>query len=753
MGVRRVAVVVLLLSAATTAPLGAQADADRILFVSTRAGAFDIFAVDPDGSDLENLTNTGGSWESDPDLAPDGTRMAFSRRAEGRNSWDIWLKSVVGRGQLRLTSEFGGAIDREPAWSPNGQRIVWTRSEGGPQTSRIWMMRADGSGRQPLTEAVPGVYDYSPAWSTDGSRIAFASTRGRAFPDIWVVGTDGSGLRRLTHTYGIEGHPAWSPDGTAIAFERRTAKGTTDVWRMRADGSGGSRRLTQTPTLNEMQPAWSADGEHLVYTGYPKLGGRRHLFTVPATGGPATQVLPGAMADFDADWGTMASVVSAPTGAARSASSADTDEVSTTVTDGGFSVAAKRVAPGVKLRRFRFQRSDIYAMVVNPATQARMDFTLGGRRLGERRPISKVAARHDAIAAINGDFPMPPGRPSQPFAADGDLKTTSFANSHNIAIRANETEAYLDHPVETLTVREASNGDAWPVDRWNLGGPTPNEVGVYSPSGAAQDRPPPYACSARLRPDGPRRWTGGREAITKPYKVEAVRCSPKRMKLLGGLVISAVPASNVGLMVSSLRKGERVSLSWSFAGWSGIADSMGGWPVLVDEGRNMVGDCSSAFCNRHPRTGIGITPSGRVLLVVADGRRPSSVGLRLESFAVLFKKLGASDAVNLDGGNSSEMWMKGKVVNRPSGGIERTSCCVALVLMGRDPGEHIASPMGSAAPAGSFPGTPRGPHLGSIHDPASTGGMLDAMARGDLGPPVELSPRLQAALKTFRSGR
>lgn len=74
----------------------------------------------------------------------------------------------------------------------------------------------------------------------------------------------------------------------------------------------------------------------------------------------------------------------------------------------------------------------------------------------------------------------------------------------------------------------------------------------------------------------------------------------------------------------------------------------------------------------HPRTGMAVRADGTVLLVTADGRQPGvAEGMSLDSFAHLFKCLGAVDALNLDGGGSTTAWVShlpyGGVVNKPSG--------------------------------------------------------------------------------------
>ena len=81
---------------------------------------------------------------------------------------------------------------------------------------------------------------------------------------------------------------------------------------------------------------------------------------------------------------------------------------------------------------------------------------------------------------------------------------------------------------------------------------------------------------------------------------------------------------------------------------------------------------SPAFTEtRHPRTAIGFNAS-HIFLVVVDGRQPGySVGMSLSELAYLMKELGAVEALNLDGGGSTTMWVQGKIRNRPSDGFIR----------------------------------------------------------------------------------
>ena len=99
---------------------------------------------------------------------------------------------------------------------------------------------------------------------------------------------------------------------------------------------------------------------------------------------------------------------------------------------------------------------------------------------------------------------------------------------------------------------------------------------------------------------------------------------------------------------------------------------IGGYPVLLDRGAPSgdlgVADNPSFAAARHPRTAVGFDRTRRLFrLVVVDGRQaPVSVGMSLPELAELMLALGAEEALNLDGGGSSAMSLRGRIVSRPS---------------------------------------------------------------------------------------
>jgi exopolysaccharide biosynthesis protein len=150
-----------------------------------------------------------------------------------------------------------------------------------------------------------------------------------------------------------------------------------------------------------------------------------------------------------------------------------------------------------------------------------------------------------------------------------------------------------------------------------------------------------------------------------------------------GYVISAVGSSREWAK-AHLRKGSRVNFSWRLSpidrdlehgtdeNWRRARNIVGAGPQLIRAGKIDITDkqerMSPAFrTDLHPRTAIAKLASGKILLVTVDGRQPGvSAGMSLNMLAELLLELGAVEALNLDGGGSTAMVLKHKLVNHPS---------------------------------------------------------------------------------------
>ncbi|MBD3275101.1 MAG: phosphodiester glycosidase family protein [Candidatus Marinimicrobia bacterium] len=90
-------------------------------------------------------------------------------------------------------------------------------------------------------------------------------------------------------------------------------------------------------------------------------------------------------------------------------------------------------------------------------------------------------------------------------------------------------------------------------------------------------------------------------------------------------------------------------------------------PMLLDGGQTVESDEIDFNLTRHPRTAIGITRESILLAVTVDGRTAQAAGMSIPELAEFMQRLGCVDAINLDGGGSTTMWIRGRgVVNYPS---------------------------------------------------------------------------------------
>ena len=251
-----------------------------------------------------------------------GSRLPQPRLSElGRNGlvafdadWQIYTMNGDGTGRRQIAS---GPLDFWPIWSPDGSTLLFHRSPGiGPgarQVVQYWIARADGSGATNITrgytiyrslrwlpswspasdaivfasasvsssalyiapvsgQGIRQIVDTTlkpsaPSWSPIGDAIAFKGGQSDADRGIYLVNTDGSGLRKLTANsppFSDDTVPLWSPDGRRLLFQAGEP-GAEDLWLVNADGSD-MHKLTDTPgPIDEYWPAWSPDGTQIAF--------------------------------------------------------------------------------------------------------------------------------------------------------------------------------------------------------------------------------------------------------------------------------------------------------------------------------------------------------------------------------------------------------------------------------------------------------------------------------------------------------
>ena len=395
--------------------------------------------------------------------------------------------------------------------------------------------------------------------------------------------------------------------------------------------------------------------------------------------------------------------------------------------------------------------SRVYVLTVDPTQAVSIDVATAGKAMGAYARTSAIGSAHGALAAINGDFTIDPGRPLHPFQEDGTLRQLGLQGGASFAISQDETKEYLADQKSTVTGANLSTQTKFPLIGFNTANPSKGEMAAFTGYGGRAERPPTHACSMRLKIAGKLHWGAGNVGVYRDYAVDRLRCATKRMTVKPGTVVLSAGLTGAGAAaIKHALKGQIVRLTWSF-GWAGVMDTVGGMPLLVDNGVAVApANCSSYFCSRNPRTGIGITADGKVLLVVVDGRSRQSAGMTLIGFARYMVQLGATYALNLDGGGGATMWVAGRgVVSHPSDySGERPVTSAVLVLPGPD-NESVPLPYNkhhlgvgrTLAPASGASGLTqlvsslqaRQAMDASLSDPGSTGGLMAALASGGFG--------------------
>ena len=166
----------------------------------------------------------------------------------------------------------------------------------------------------------------------------------------------------------------------------------------------------------------------------------------------------------------------------------------------------------------------------------------------------------------------------------------------------------------------------------------------------------------------------GRELTVRGDRVTEVQAGNSLIPE-DGVVLSA--SGSIAEQLAGLKSGSRVRIVQTLGdNWDRAEQAVGAGPCLVKDGQVFVTAQGEEFGGdvaggRAPRTAIGVNAEGRILLVVVDGRSGASVGLTLTELAEFMLELGAVDAMNLDGGGSTEMIVQGRIVNQPSDGRER----------------------------------------------------------------------------------
>jgi hypothetical protein len=439
----------------------------------------------------------------------------------------------------------------------------------------------------------------------------------------------------------------------------------------------------------------------------------------------------------------------------------------------------RSLAPGVEYRRLVNKAGPVVVNVVAMRKDSGLalravlsnDRVAGPAPAPAQERTSAMCQRVRCVAAVNGDFALPNGEPVGAVVAGGQMLRSPVPTQHQLSVTASG-----DLVAGTLAWSAQlvpSDLRPLPINGVNVDRPA-DAVSLYTPAYGPTTVTNDFGSELVLRlvdPASPPRL--GQTALVELVSFVSGKGNsaiPGDGLVLSGHGVGAATLADLWGRSQSGAVSRRALLRVEAA--APVAESVGGTPILVHEGRRWVADDGSGFvAGRHPRTVVGWNAT-ETLLVTVDGRQPGySIGLSLPDTAELLRSLGATEALNLDGGGSTTLASGGTVLNRPSDRMVKRAGTQQIVhepLKGDVVLGAVERPVASGlviVPAGVAPLPPGDPFaggapvvLGDVQvprydtDPASVAPGSGNFALIDLGRPSSPSPGLIAVAAGMEVG-
>jgi hypothetical protein len=307
----------------------------------------------------------------------------------------------------------------------------------------------------------------------------------------------------------------------------------------------------------------------------------------------------------------------------------------------------------------------MYVVRADPRDGWRMRVAPGGYSVLQRGRPSRIARRHKALVAVNGGFFAYDGAAVGTLLIDGEWIRLPWKGRTAVAFRP-DGQARVGN-LQARAWADVSNGLRIPI----------RDLNGWPDNGTVSALTRRFNTFYTMRPGEMAVVVRNGQVVSKPGSGNAP-IHPDGFTLVG--------SGGAKPWLDRVQRGDRVKLHANATGWDGYTTALGGGPRLLEGGRLNVTDKREAFredvrIGLGPRTAFGIDKEGRYIILVVDGRQKyHSTGLTLTELAYTMQKLGAVDALNLDGGGSTAMTVRDRVVNRPSDGSERSVSNALLVM-------------------------------------------------------------------------
>jgi TolB protein len=238
---------------------------------------------------------------SSASFTPDGSALIYSMGGS------LWRQAIGSDEAVELTHP-NGAYDYQPDVAPDGRSVVFTRNIG--DALELWRRDLESGREQPLTSG--NAVNVEPRLSPDGKRIAWISTKGSGHFNLFIADIGPDGLRNARpllgerqskisrYYYSAYDHalnPAWTPDGSRITYitNNEVAWGTGDIWSVAVGDPTDRRKLLSEETSWNARPETSPDGKRVLFASYHGRQWRQLWLTTPDGAAP----LPLTFGEFD----------------------------------------------------------------------------------------------------------------------------------------------------------------------------------------------------------------------------------------------------------------------------------------------------------------------------------------------------------------------------------------------------------------------------------------------------------------------
>lgn len=271
--------------------------------------------------------------------------------------------------------------------------------------------------------------------------------------------------------------------------------------------------------------------------------------------------------------------------------------------------------------------------------------------MGRKASISSIARKTNAIVAINGTYFKPStGVPLGTLMINKEMYTGPIYD--RVAM------GFFDNGYDMARIQLNASLKTWnqtiKVDNINQPRTLSTHVLVYTPQWG------------KVAPISPKY---GEQLAVQDNKLIKVSTSALEIPERGFVVVG--PAQQLEKIAN--QDGIKLDIE-TVPQWDNVNHIVSGGPYLVKKSKVFVDTAEQnlgAIGGRNPRTAIGYTADNHFIIVTVDGREKASIGLTLTELATFMKSIGCYNAMNLDGGGSTVMYVKGRVVNHPQvqGGI------------------------------------------------------------------------------------